>query len=119
MKKINALRRSLLLAIPAALFARLAASQSKTTIDVIAKRFVFILNTLTVQAGRPVVLRITAPEVPMGLSIPDFHVRADVVPGREAVLMFTPDRAGSFTFVCDVFCGNGHEDMSGTLVVSG
>jgi cytochrome c oxidase subunit 2 len=40
-----------------------------------------------------------------------------VVPGREAVLRFTPDRPGSFTFVCDVFCGDGHENMSGTLVV--
>jgi heme/copper-type cytochrome/quinol oxidase subunit 2 len=38
---------------------------------------------------------------------------------REAVLRFTPDRAGSFTFLCDVFCGSGHENMSGTLNVSG
>jgi heme/copper-type cytochrome/quinol oxidase subunit 2 len=31
----------------------------------------------------------------------------------------TPDRAGTFTFVvCGVFCGTGHEDMSGTLVLS-
>jgi cytochrome c oxidase subunit 2 len=29
----------------------------------------------------------------------------------------TPDKAGSFTFFCDIFCGDGHEDMEGTLVV--
>jgi cytochrome c oxidase subunit II len=114
---MDALRRAILLAIPAALVARGAASDDETTVQVVARRFVFIPNTITAQAGRPLSLRISAPEVPMGLSIPDFHVRTDVVPGREAVLRFTPDRAGSFTFVCDVFCGNGHEDMQGTLVM--
>jgi cytochrome c oxidase subunit 2 len=117
MNRIDALRRAIVLAIPAALFARSAASQAETNITMVAKRFVFIPDTVTVQVGQPVVIHVTAPEVPMGLNIPDFHVRTDVVPGRESVLKFTPDRAGSFTFVCDVFCGNGHEDMSGTLVV--
>jgi cytochrome c oxidase subunit II len=117
--KANAIRRMIVLAVPAALLARLAASQNETTVEMIAKRFVFIPNTITVPLGRPVAIRITAPEVAMGLSVPDFHVRTDVVPGREAVLRFTPDRSGSFTFVCDVFCGNGHEDMSGTLLVRG
>ncbi len=27
-------------------------------------------------------------------------------------------KAGSFGFPCDVFCGTGHEEMSGTLLVS-
>ena len=117
--KTDAVRRTVLLAVPALFLARLAASQAETTVKVVAKRFVFIPDTITVQAGQPVAIRITAPEVPMGFNIPDFHVRTDVVPDREAVLRFTPDRAGSFTFVCDVFCGNGHEGMQGTLVVRG
>jgi heme/copper-type cytochrome/quinol oxidase subunit 2 len=33
-------------------------------------------------------------------------------------LSFTPDKAGTFTFLCDVFCGDGHEGMSGRLVVT-
>jgi len=32
-------------------------------------------------------------------------------------IAFTPARPGEFEFVCDVFCGSGHEDMTGTLVV--
>jgi len=113
----HATRRMILIAAPAALLARWAASQDEPSIQVVARRFVFIPDTITVQTGKPVTLRITAPEVPMGFSVPDFHVRTDVAPGREAVLRFTPDRAGSFTFVCDVYCGSGHEDMQGTLVV--
>jgi cytochrome c oxidase subunit 2 len=30
-----------------------------------------------------------------------------------------PDKAGNFAFFCDVFCGDGHEDMDGTLVIEG
>lgn len=28
-----------------------------------------------------------------------------------------PDKTGSFVFLCDVFCGIGHENMSGKLTV--
>ena len=60
----------------------------------------------------------TAPEVPMGFNLADFKLRTDIVPGKVATLQLTPDKIGSFTFCCDVFCGAGHEDMNGTLVVS-
>jgi cytochrome c oxidase subunit II len=28
-----------------------------------------------------------------------------------------PDKTGTFIFVCDVFCGSGHERMQGTITV--
>jgi cytochrome c oxidase subunit 2 len=30
---------------------------------------------------------------------------------------FTPDRLGEFTYLCDIFCGDGHERMTGLLRV--
>jgi cytochrome c oxidase subunit 2 len=33
-------------------------------------------------------------------------------------LRFTPDRVGSFEFVCDNFCGEFHEDMAGKIRVT-
>jgi cytochrome c oxidase subunit II len=33
-------------------------------------------------------------------------------------ISLTPDKAGRFAFACDVFCGVGHEEMSGTLIVT-
>jgi cytochrome c oxidase subunit 2 len=41
------------------------------------------------------------------------------VPGQETRVPLVPDKAGSFGFLCDVFCGDGHEDMEGTLVIEG
>jgi cytochrome c oxidase subunit 2 len=44
--------------------------------------------------------------------------RADVNPGATATVRFTPNKTGKFTFSCDVFCGEGHEDMTGTIIVT-
>ena len=52
-----------------------------------------------------------------GFKMPDFGLRTDITPGQETRVDLTPDKPGSFTFFCDVFCGDGHEDMDGTLVV--
>jgi len=87
------------------------------TIDVVAKKFEYVPNEIRLKRGETVQLRFTAPEVPMGANFPDFGVRTDIVPGKPATLLLTADKAGRFTFLCDVFCGSGHEDMSGTVVV--
>ena len=87
-------------------------------IKVIAKKFVFVPNEIRVKQGETVLLQFTAPEVPMGFSLPDFAVRADIMPGKVATLRLTPDKSGSFDFLCDVFCGSGHEEMNGKLIVS-
>lgn len=87
-------------------------------IKVVAKKFVFVPDEIRVKKGESVVLQFTAPEVPMGFNLADFKLRTDIIPGKPATLLFTPDKTGSFTFLCDIFCGSGHEDMNGTLIVS-
>jgi len=54
----------------------------------------------------------------MGFNAPDLKLRADIIPGEVARVRFTPDRAGTFPFLCDIFCGEGHEGMSGKIVVT-
>jgi cytochrome c oxidase subunit II len=96
-------------------------SESQPTervIEVIAKKFKFVPEEIRVKKGETVVLQFTAPEVPMGANFADFKQRVDIMPGQVATLRLTPDRSGHFVFLCDVFCGTGHEEMSGTLVVS-
>ena len=94
------------------------AAPAPRVIDVVAKKFEFVPGEIRVGRGEAVALRVTAPEVPMGFNLADFNLRADIVPGRVTTVQFTADKAGTFTFLCDVFCGSGHEDMSGTLVVT-
>lgn len=40
------------------------------------------------------------------------HADAGLEPKR------TPDKSGEFPFHCDVFCGSGHESMTGTVIVT-
>ena len=100
--------------------AGLAMAQQPTelVVQVESKRFEFSPKRIALKKGQPVVLELTALDVPMGFNAPDFHIRADMVPGTVSRIRFTPDKTGEFTFVCDIYCGSGHEDMSGTIVVT-
>jgi len=87
-------------------------------VKISARRFVFTPAEVKLRKGEPVVFELTTQDIFMGMNIPDFGVRSDIVPGKTMKLAFTPDKAGTFTFLCDVFCGDGHEGMSGKLVVT-
>lgn len=94
------------------------AQPAPRVIKVSARRFVFTPNEIALREGEPVVFELTTEDVFMGFNVPDFHVRSDIVPGKTMRLSLTPDRRGRFTFLCDVFCGEGHEGMSGSLTVT-
>ena len=96
--------------------ARLAADQP-TEIPISAKKFEFHPDKITARRGQPLVLVLTSEDRIHGFKMPDFGVRTDIVPGQETRVRLVPDKAGSFAFLCDVFCGDGHEDMEGTLVI--
>jgi cytochrome c oxidase subunit II len=60
----------------------------------------------------------TTLDVIMGFNAPDFALRTNILSGSVSRLSFTPNLVGRFPFFCDVFCGNGHEEMSGIIVVT-
>ena len=86
-------------------------------IKVRARKFTYDPDEITVKLNEPVVLELTSDDVVMGINIPDFGVRSDIIPGQTHRLRLVPDKTGTFEFHCDIFCGTGHEDMSGTLHV--
>lgn len=94
------------------------AAATPRVIPVVARKFVFLPNEISVKAGESVVLEFTAPEVVMGFFCPSLNLRAVIVPGTPVQLPFTAPRAGRYDFLCDIFCGDGHEGMSGHLIVT-
>ena len=76
-----------------------------------------VLRPGAVVTPETVVLELTSLDRVHGFNLPEFKIRKDVAPKEITRVMLTPDKAGTFSFRCDVFCGDGHEDMTGTLVV--
>ncbi|MEM5428854.1 cupredoxin domain-containing protein [Cupriavidus oxalaticus] len=87
-------------------------------IRVHARKFVFTPDRIALRAGEAVVFELTAQDVIMGFSVPDLGVRADVPPGKTVRLPATARGAGRYGFLCDIFCGSGHETMNGVIEVS-
>ena len=75
------------------------------------------INEFHVPADRPVELVMTSQDVIHSLSIPDFRVKQDVLPGRYTTLPFTADRPGEYRLYCTQFCGTSHSHMVGRVVV--
>jgi cytochrome c oxidase subunit 2 len=101
----------------AAFHAKTAASGPER-IALKATKFDFAVKEIRVRKGRPVTLVLTTPDFVHGFAVPDFNARVDLVPGKTVELTFTPERAGRFVFLCDNFCGEGHDRMTGFLVVT-
>jgi cytochrome c oxidase subunit II len=86
-------------------------------VKVEAVKYAFKPDQIVVKKGEKVRLLVTATDVEHGLALPDFKIDAKLPPRQEQVIEFTPDKTGAFTFRCSVYCGSGHSDMKGTLVV--
>ena len=92
-------------------------SNDEQIIRISASTFEFNPSEITVKKGVPVTLELVSQDRHHGFKLAEFHLRADIKAGVVEKLRFIPDKVGTFTFFCDVFCGDGHEDMSGTLKV--
>jgi cytochrome c oxidase subunit 2 len=110
----------LLCAFGASQVARTAVPEADADVRIVkvhAKKFVYAPREFTVKKGQPVVFEMTSEDFEHGFKIPDLDFRAEFVPGKVVIARLTPDKAGKFDVVCDNFCGSGHEEMDGTLVV--
>jgi cytochrome c oxidase subunit 2 len=101
-----------------AIYGRANGLPAEREIHITAKKFEFTPDTITVKKGESVVLVVSSQDRKHGFNLRAFGIRADINPGETARIQFNPNKTGKFTFSCDVFCGEGHEDMAGTIVVT-
>src|SRR5712692_2434423 len=110
-----------LLLIPLRVLARNEASSAvsgEQVIKVTAKKFEFSPSVITVHLNVPVVLEFTSLDRLHGFAVPDLKLEAEIKPGETTRVRFIPDKLGTFPFHCNRFCGSGHEDMNGQIVVT-
>lgn len=87
-------------------------------VEVEAHRYEFVPATIVVKRAEPVRLEVTATDVTHGFSVEDLGIDRRLPPNRTQVIEFTPQRAGRYHFHCSVYCGPGHSNMHGTLIVT-
>ena len=82
-----------------------------------ARRFSYTPDVIELEVGVPAVIELTSLDRDHGFTVPDLALRIDVEPGKTSRVRVVPDKVGTFPFHCDVFCGSGHEEMAGRIVV--
>jgi len=86
-------------------------------IRVTARKFAYTPNEIVVHRGVPVLLELTSLDREHGFKLPALGLSAKIEPGRTTRLRFIPATTGRVPFSCNIFCGSGHDDMNGALVV--
>ncbi len=72
---------------------------------------------LHVPAGRPVKLVMSSNDVIHSFFVPDYRLKKDVVPGRYTEMWFNAPEPGESIIFCTEYCGTGHSDMIGNVIV--
>ena len=94
-----------------------AAEPEVKEFTIVATLWKFTPSTIEVNKGDRVRIVLKSEEGNHGISIPDFGVDVQASLGQTRTAEFTADKAGTFQFRCNLFCGSGHSEMTGTLVV--
>ena len=95
----------------------LAQTAEPRVIDVVAKRFEFVPSVIEVMQGETVRIVVKSGDGFHGFGIEQFDVSEEIPRGETVNIEFTPDVAGEFPILCTEYCGDGHEDMKGQLIV--
>jgi cytochrome c oxidase subunit II len=94
-----------------------AARADEPVIQVKAKKFEFLPPVIELKKGQAVVLEFVALDRKHGVKQKELGLDLVVEPGKPARARLVPEQAGEFEFACSVFCGSGHEEMTGKIVV--
>jgi len=97
------------------LFAAAYASHAETPrrIDIIAKRFTYEPDVITLKRGEPVVLVMHSIDVTHGIKVDELNLKSEEIKkGKDTEIRFTPEKAGHYIGKCARFCGKGHGSMT-------
>ena len=95
-----------------------AQSSEPRVIEITARRFAFEPAEVAATVGERLQLVVRSADGVHGLEIKKLKIKKEVPRGGEPVTIdFTATTEGSFPILCSEYCGNGHTDMTGMLIV--
>jgi cytochrome c oxidase subunit 2 len=72
---------------------------------------------LVVPINTPVKINLISVDVIHSLFIPAYRIKSDIVPGRQKVMWFIPEREGDYDLYCAEYCGLRHSYMKSMVKV--
>lgn len=86
-------------------------------VEITAKRFTFTPDKITLKKGQTVKIRLHSEDVTHGFFLRPLKLDEQIPAGQTTEVTITPQVAGTFTTICDHFCGANHGNMNMTIVV--
>lgn len=86
-------------------------------VEITAKRFAFTPDKITLKKGQTVRIRLHSEDVTHGFFLRPLKLDEQIPAGQTTEVTVTPQVAGTFTTICDHFCGANHGNMNMTIVV--
>ena len=95
-----------------------AQSPEPRVVEITARRFAFEPKEVEATVGERLQLIVRSADGVHGLEIKKLKIKKEVPRGGEPVTIdFTAPTEGSFPILCSEYCGDGHKEMSGMLIV--
>jgi cytochrome c oxidase subunit 2 len=73
---------------------------------------------LQLKKGQTYRIHLSSLDIQHGWSVTPINMNFQVLPGYDHVLTITPTIAGDFPVICNEFCGIGHHQMTGKIIVT-
>lgn len=90
---------------------RSQSAENPKRIELVASKYSFTPNEITLKKGEPVVLVLSSEDVTHGLKVKEFNIKVEVKKGHPVEIPITPAQVGHFEGKCAHFCGVGHGSM--------
>jgi cytochrome c oxidase subunit 2 len=92
-------------------------SPGKYEAVIVAQTWLFTPNEIRVPAGSEVTFTVASTDVVHGFLIENTQINAMIIPGQITEVTQTFDEPGEYLLICHEYCGIGHHDMWGRVIV--
>jgi cytochrome c oxidase subunit 2 len=119
MRRLRPLAFTAAVVLAAAALAQAGAGGQEHTrnVTVTARRFAFDPAIIEVQQDDLVKITFRTEDVPHSFTIDDYRIAKRVRPGQTTTFEFRADKAGTFSFYCNIKTEDGCRQMKGRLIV--
>ncbi|ELY32599.1 cytochrome c oxidase subunit II [Natrialba magadii ATCC 43099] len=84
---------------------------------VVAMTFIFQPDPIEIPANNEVTFYVTSRDVIHSFTVVGTNTNTMVIPGEVSTMTVEFDEPGEYGVVCNEYCGSGHHDMEGELIV--